>query len=122
MLKPDFEDYGPPIAEDERRTEVRYASVESAVVTIITEGQSVVAETVDVSKSGLRIRLMDPLEIGERIRVKFGTVIAFGEVRWCRQSHAGNYEAGIAIGHTMAQTFLSGIREAIGRVKSEPDH
>ncbi|MCP5113496.1 MAG: PilZ domain-containing protein, partial [bacterium] len=96
-----------------------YASVEPAVVTLITDGNCVEAETVDVSKSGLRIRLIDPLVVGSRLRVRFGTVIAFGEVRWCRQVHGGNYDAGIQVGHTLAEALMSSIQAAVVRVKEQ---
>ncbi len=119
MTEPDLSDASSQIADDERRTEPRYASVESAVVTIITEGDSFDAETVDVSKSGLRIRITEPLEAGSRLRVKFGTVVAFGEVRWCAQVHGGNHDAGIHVEHTMAHTLLADIRSAIKRVKKQ---
>ena len=119
MTKPDSSDAGSQISVDERRSEPRYPSVEAAVVTIITEGSSFEAETVDVSKSGLRIRLEKPLEVGSRIRVKFGTVVAFGEVRWCHQANAGNIDAGIRVEHTVAQDFLSGLKAAVNRVKEQ---
>jgi hypothetical protein len=105
------------IEADERRKEPRYPSEEPAVVTLLTSGEVLQADTMDISKSGLRVRSMSPLDSGTRLRVRFGTVIAFGQVRWCREVHGSTYDIGILVDHTLAQELVDSVHEALGRVR-----
>ena len=103
--------------EDERRSEPRYPSEEPAVITLLVSGEVFRASTVDVSKSGLRVRATTALGIGEKLRIRFGTVIAFGEVRWCRTVHGSNFDIGIQVDHTLEQELVESMHAALRRVK-----
>lgn len=101
----------------ERRREPRYASDNPAVVTILASGTVMEGRTVNISKSGLRVRTDQVLEEGSRIRVMFGTVIAFGEVRWCR-AVSGAHDVGIKVAHTLEQSLVDSVHAALERVRN----
>ena len=84
-------------ATHERRGETRWPSTEPAILTLRTVKREVEVRLVDLSESGLRIRLMEPVSVGEAVRVEFRNLEAFGEVRWCKQPHQPYYDAGIEI-------------------------
>ena len=98
----------------DRRREPRYPTDGRTEITVLQTGQTrnLEGRTVNVSKSGLRVRLPEPLEVGLKLRVKFGRVLAFGSVRWCRQLDNGYFDVGIRIGHTMAHSLVASVREA----------
>lgn len=102
--------------EDDRRREPRYASDNLAVVTILASGKVVEGRTVDISRSGLRVRTDRVLEKGSRIRIKFGAVIAFGDVRWCRPAN-GAFDIGIEVAHTLEQSLVDSVHSALERVR-----
>ncbi len=81
----------------DRRRETRWPASETSTLTIQTSGREVEVRMVDISDAGLRICLNEQLKEGERVRVKFRDLEAFGEVRWCRQLHLPCHESGIEI-------------------------
>ena len=82
---------------EEKRRETRYPSDERAIVTLLQSKTVLEAQTLDVSRSGMRIRLAAPLEAGDELRVKIGNTEAFGRVRWCLSLHRPYFDAGIQI-------------------------
>lgn len=54
------------------------------------------ARLLDVSCSGLGVVVEDEIPVGSWIRVDFGDVAVFGEVRYCRQQSVGHYRVGAA--------------------------
>lgn len=132
-------------AAQERRSEQRYPSEDEAIVTILacdsspsgdpaggeeapsgavrqdpgrmTTGSVCQGRTVDISKSGLRVRIQQPLEVGSKIRIKFGTTFAFGTVRWCSQVNGIDYDCGILVEHTLAQSLVESVHQALDRVR-----
>ena len=101
----------------ERRSEQRYPSEDDAIVTILTSGSVFQGRTVDISRSGLRVRVTEPLETGSRLRIKFGTTFAFGTVRWCSQVNGVDYDCGILVEHTLAQSLVDSVHQALERVR-----
>lgn len=77
----------PPSANADRRKEPRYASGGSArvVVPYVSEPQTFSAHVLDVSKSGMRLRLSAPIAPGTLVQVELKSVVASGEVRHCRK-------------------------------------
>jgi hypothetical protein len=82
----------------ERLPETRYETHDAAEVCILEPDLSRVAATVlDVSRSGLRIRVKKP--VGKNIRLEIflpNRAIIFGETSYCR-AVSGGYDIGIAI-------------------------
>ena len=80
---------------------------------------------VDVSKCGLRVRLLEELDVGARVRVKFGDTLAFARVRWCRAFNEEQFDAGMEIEHTMARTLVKNLQRSGSSEKQtaseEPD-
>ncbi len=87
------------------------------MVTLLTSGEMFQANFLDVSKSGLRVRVMAPLEAGQTLRIRFGTVIAFGEVRWRRSAEGSHFHLGIEVDHTLMRELVDRMHEALSRVK-----
>lgn len=108
----------PTISAAERRREPRFPSEESAVVTILASGKVVEATTVDISKSGLRVRAPEPVEVGTRLRINFGTTVAFGSVRWCRQVAGAGQDIGILVEHTLSESLVSSVHKALERIRN----
>lgn len=86
-------------ALDNRRLEHRFpadAPVEVTIVYPVTPGR-IKGTMVDLSKSGLRLRMETSLPKGSRVQVKLGDVVVFGEVRHCRETDEAWFEAGVHI-------------------------
>ena len=125
-------------ATRERRSEQRYPSEDDAIVTILAcksggeearsgearqdpgrmpPGSVCQGRTVDISKSGLRVRMQEPLEVGSKIRIQFCTTFAFGTVRWCSQVNGIDYDCGILVEHTLKQSLVDSVHQALERVR-----
>ncbi len=117
--------YGKPQEDDsrgrqsadvlDRRKEPRYPTggfVEVNQIGVIAP--PFLASVVDVSKSGMRLRMAAAIERGVRLRVRLEDLIAFGEVRWTRQIDEETFEAGLAVDHTVRAELVSNIRRAAG--------
>lgn len=55
------------------------------------------AHVLDISTSGLRIRLSSPLETGVEATIWFGRTVATGRIRYCRTTGEGLFEAGVCL-------------------------
>jgi len=71
---------------EDRRSEVRFATNDPAAITILQPGNPthVDGRILDISKSGLRLRLSVALQVGQLIQVRVKGFIALAEVRYCR--------------------------------------
>lgn len=103
--------------QTEQRKEPRFPSDLSAILTILETGKVLEARTVDVSKSGLRVRSPEPVEKGERLRIQFSGSIAFGAARWCRDIKGTGHDIGILVEHSLSESLVSSIHAALKRVR-----
>ena len=105
--------------QEDRRRESRYPSSEAAVVSDLNTGSMFEAETVNVSKSGIRLRAPQDAAPGTRVRARLGQVIVFGEVRWCRAVEGGLFDLGVRVDHTVAQRLVADVHRAANRLKKD---
>jgi len=106
----------------ERRKEPRYPTEARAEVTEFgSQGRRhLEARMMNISKSGLRLRLSEPLVPGARVRVHFGEVLAFGEVRWCRDLCGDAFDAGVKIDHTVEHKLVAKLRRCVTGAGDKP--
>lgn len=86
--------------EDERRSEIRYPSQGKAWIVVHDPDPvgELLAEVLDVSKSGIRIAVPLRLSTGTTLEADFGKTKLRGEVRWCRECEDGHrFEAGVQL-------------------------
>lgn len=89
----------PAISVQEKRRERRYPTNDPVKVrTSPYTAAPIPAKIVDVSRSGMKLELVTPLQRDARIEVlmPFTKLVVFGEVRYCRRSGAV-YHAGVLI-------------------------
>ncbi len=81
----------------ERRREQRIPS--DAVPARLQDETSISmpAHVLDVSISGIRVRVDCVLPVGSEATVYFGSTIAVGQVRFCRRNRDDSFEAGLQI-------------------------
>lgn len=60
-------------------------------------GEPSVAHVLDISTSGLRVRVDEPLDVGAEATIWFDRTVATGRVRYCRASGAASFEAGLCL-------------------------
>jgi len=60
-------------------------------------GGPLLAEIHNVSRSGLRLVLEQPVSVGSAVKVEMAGMIAVGEIRYCRQEKGGSFSAGMRI-------------------------
>ena len=83
---------------DERRREPRIpVNAIPARLRAGESGEPSTAHVLDVSTSGLRVRVVEPLDVGVEATIWFDRTIATGRVRYCRASGAGSFEAGLCL-------------------------
>src|SRR5882724_549403 len=83
----------------EKRKEARYPTNDAAEVRVLpSNGETVAATIIDISKSGLRLELGRTLLKGRRLEITISPrkLVIFGEVRYCRRV-GGVYQAGVLI-------------------------
>lgn len=80
----------------EKRSEQRYRANTLATYTVVDQAGEWSARVVNLSQSGLGLRLSEPLSAGLMISVNVGRIKALGEIRWCRPT-SGGYKAGVKI-------------------------
>lgn len=78
----------------EDRSEQRYRANTLASFTVDDQPGENAARVVNLSTSGLGLRLSERLPRGMMIRVCVGRIQVLGEIRWCR-STADGYRAGL---------------------------
>ncbi len=92
------------------RTEHRFAvREEKAVLWVLHPRQAHAREgrLLDVSHSGLGIVLPEEIPAGSWIRVEFGDVAVFGEVRYCRQQAGGEFRMGALTDWVIAKADIA---------------
>lgn len=60
-------------------------------------GEPSVAHVLDISTSGLRVRVEEPLDVGVEATIWFDRTVATGRVRYCRASGVDAFEAGLLL-------------------------
>ena len=87
-----------PVAEADRRKEPRYPSDGSArvLVPFLFGPLTFSARVLDVSKSGMRLKLSSPLAPGTLVQVELKNLVATGTVRHCRRDEE-EYSMGIEL-------------------------
>lgn len=83
---------------DERRREPR-VPVGAIPARLRTEegAETHAAHVLDISTSGLRVRLDARLKVGAEATIWFDRTVATGQIRYCRASEAGAFEAGLCL-------------------------
>lgn len=92
------------------RTEPRFSvREEPAALWVLNHQQSRAREArlLDISHSGLGIVLEEEIPAGSWIRVEFGDVAVFGEVRYCRQQGGGEYRLGALTDWVIAKADIA---------------
>jgi hypothetical protein len=83
---------------DERRREQRVpVAAIPARLRANENAEPTPAHVLDISTSGLRVRLDLPLEVGAEVTIWFDRTVAAGRVRYCRANGAGSFEAGLCL-------------------------
>jgi hypothetical protein len=82
----------------EKRREARYPTNDPAEVEVVSGGTGRSTATVlDVSKSGLRLKLESSINKGAEVKVTLQrNVVIFGQIRYCRPLD-GSFDAGVLI-------------------------
>jgi len=82
----------------EKRREARYPTNDPAEVEVVNGGTARVPATVlDVSKSGLRLKLESSINKGAEVKITLQrNVIIFGQIRYCRPLD-GSFDVGVLI-------------------------
>ncbi|HVW09474.1 MAG TPA: PilZ domain-containing protein [Bryobacteraceae bacterium] len=94
---------GAPGSIDERRREPRIpAGAIPARLRAGEGGEPIAAHVLDISTSGLRVRVNRPLEPGTEATIWFDLTVATGQVRYCRENRAGLFEAGLCLTDAMS--------------------
>ena len=90
-------------AEDEaagrnRRRETRIqCDPASVLLEIDGHPEAVEGQVVEVSKSGLQLRLETTVPAGQTARVTLASMIISGQIRYCRPNDTGSFDTGIVI-------------------------
>ena len=81
------------------RKAVRYQVRESAIIMLChpVESAPVIGQVIDVSATGLRIRLPRPIHRGSQVQVQVEKAVIFGTVRYCRDIGNGLSDVGMVI-------------------------
>jgi hypothetical protein len=81
-----------------RRREMRLQCDPANVVLDITgHSEPVEGQIVEVSKSGLQLRLENSVPAGQTVRVTRASMIINGQIRYCRPNDAGSFDTGVEI-------------------------
>jgi len=59
--------------------------------------EPVEGQIVEVSRSGLQLKLRTPVSAGESVRITRAGMIISGQIRYCRPNDAGSFDTGVAI-------------------------
>ena len=88
-----------PLQQDpssERRSEIR-TPCDAIPALIRTNAAPLPAQILDISLSGVRLRLNSCLAVGTDVTVSFNNTIALGNVRYCRANPDHTFDAGLRI-------------------------
>lgn len=92
------------------RSEPRFSvREEPAALWVLNQHQTRLraARLLDISHSGLGILLEEEIPTGSWIRVEFGDVAVFGEVRYCRPQAGGEYRLGALTDWVIAKADIA---------------
>lgn len=92
------------------RAEPRFSvREEPAAVWVLTQSRSQMrtGRLLDISHSGLGILLEEEIPAGSWIRVEFGDVAVFGEVRYCRRQGGSGYRLGALTDWVIAKADIA---------------
>jgi len=94
---------------DERRQEPRFEAHEAITLTVISvqPAKSIPGRVVNISQSGLGLVLEAVVPPGELVEIRAASMVAFGEVRYCRSIRDGHFRVGV----TLDETLLMDLRE-----------
>lgn len=105
----------PTVSFKDRRREARIPTDDPAVLQVISpfSSERIAVRVIDVSKSGLQLRLDAPVDPGSTVKVRLKETILFAEIRHCRQISADEYRAGLVLqeiisGHEVVRTTTAG--------------
>jgi len=81
------------------RNEIRTAYSQPATVSELGSRRSSVhsATTVDLSRTGIGLRMADSISVGSLVRIALPDSILFGEVRYCREEGRKQFRVGILV-------------------------
>jgi hypothetical protein len=83
---------------DDRRREPRIpVDAIPARLRVGESGDPSAAHVLDISTSGLRVRLHMALEVGSEATIWFNRTVATGRIRYCRASGGEAFEAGLCL-------------------------
>jgi len=54
-------------------------------------------QIVEVSRSGLQLRLQTPVDAGASVRITRAGMLISGQIRYCRPNDSGSFDTGVAI-------------------------
>jgi hypothetical protein len=80
----------------ERRTEPRFASG-PITVRVLSGIYSVPGQLLDISKSGMRLRVSIPMMERAEATISFSNIVAAGEVRYCQPAGDKSFDIGILL-------------------------
>ena len=99
----------------DRRREARIPTDDPAILQVISpfSSERIAVRVIDVSKSGLQLRLDAPVDPGSAVKIRLKETVLFAEIRHCRQISAGEYRAGLVLqeiisGHEVVRTTTAG--------------
>lgn len=99
----------------DRRREARIPTDDPAILQVISpfSSERIAVRVIDVSKSGLQLRLDAPVDPGSTVKIRVKETILFAEIRHCRQVSAQEYRAGLVLqeiisGHEVVRTTTAG--------------
>lgn len=82
------------------------------------------AVVIDLSHSGLRLGVSEPLEVGRNVNVRMEVegipLTVSGVVRWCSQHDSGNHMLGVELA-PMPPQLLGRYKRLLGEVPEEPE-
>lgn len=87
---------------------------EKVTITLLREGgDSLNGWMVDMSASGIGLKLTSPISTGAWVKIALKSAIMFGEIRHCSQDPSGGFRAGVEIETSLSRT---GVVETEDRV------
>ncbi len=89
----------------DRRIEPRFLTNDTVEIHVLRspELKGIRGQTLDVSRSGLRLWIEDPIPQGALILVRMKQMRVLGEARYCRSAPQRGYQIGVRIVHAHDQ-------------------
>jgi len=99
-----------------RRKQTRYATPDEPlkISFLGSRHSSMDGWVVDVSKSGIGLRLTTRISPGEWVKIELRSTILFGEIRHCRQDSDETFRAGVEIETVISRTNPRHSQDAVG--------